>query len=173
VWLNRVHTSKIDIQLNNTMRLIFGTVKSTQLQWLPVLANITLPKCDVKQPLLVNWWIAKDTWSPSCTNRCWIFPIKVCFPVDLCGILIHIRLRRFFQFLVPGLRHDQHRYLSTVIWLWIPMFDHLVSTYDDIIGCCWIASEPSREDARTSCIDGGSWNHQLVTVVLKNKQCVT
>jgi hypothetical protein len=30
VWLNSVHTSKIDIQLNNTMRLISGTVKLTQ-----------------------------------------------------------------------------------------------------------------------------------------------
>jgi hypothetical protein len=47
VWLNglnSVHTNKIDIQLNNTMRLISGTVKSTQLQWLPVLANIVPPK---------------------------------------------------------------------------------------------------------------------------------
>jgi hypothetical protein len=48
----------------------------------------------------------------------------------MCGFLIHIRLRRFFQFLMPELRHGQHRYLSTVIW-----FDHLVSTYDDIFGC--------------------------------------
>jgi hypothetical protein len=44
VWLNSVHTNKIDIQLNNTMRIISGTVKSTQLQWLPVLANIAPPK---------------------------------------------------------------------------------------------------------------------------------
>jgi hypothetical protein len=29
VWLNSVHTSKIDIQLNNTMQLISGTAKST------------------------------------------------------------------------------------------------------------------------------------------------
>jgi hypothetical protein len=35
------------------------------------------------------------------------------------------------------------------------MFDHLVSTYDDMIGCCWTAFEPSRDDAHTSCIDGG------------------
>jgi hypothetical protein len=31
---------------------------------------------------------------------------------------------------------------STVIWLWIPMFDHLVLTYDDLIGCYWTAFEP-------------------------------
>jgi hypothetical protein len=35
-----VHTNKTDKQLNNTMRLISGTVK---LQWLPVLANIAPP----------------------------------------------------------------------------------------------------------------------------------
>ena len=28
------------MQLNNTMRLITGTLRPTQLQWLPVLANI-------------------------------------------------------------------------------------------------------------------------------------
>jgi hypothetical protein len=43
VLLNSVHTSKIDIHQNNTMRLISGTVESlTQLQWL-------------QQPLFVNW----------------------------------------------------------------------------------------------------------------------
>jgi hypothetical protein len=44
VWLNSVHTKKIDIQLNNTMRIVSGTVKSTQLQWLPVLVIIAPPK---------------------------------------------------------------------------------------------------------------------------------
>ena len=44
VWLNSVHTSKIDVQLNNALRIITGTVKSTQLQWLPVLANIAPAK---------------------------------------------------------------------------------------------------------------------------------
>jgi hypothetical protein len=44
VWLISLHTTKIDIQLNNTMRLISETVKSTQLQWLPMLVNIAPPK---------------------------------------------------------------------------------------------------------------------------------
>jgi hypothetical protein len=43
VWLNSVHTSKIDVQLNNAMRIISGCVKSTQLPWLPTLANIAPP----------------------------------------------------------------------------------------------------------------------------------
>jgi hypothetical protein len=30
----------LDVQLNNVMRLITVTVKSTELQWLPVLSNI-------------------------------------------------------------------------------------------------------------------------------------
>jgi hypothetical protein len=44
VWLNSVHVSKVDVQLNNTKRIISGTVKATQLQWLPVLANIAPAK---------------------------------------------------------------------------------------------------------------------------------
>jgi hypothetical protein len=87
-WLNSVHTNKIDIQLNNTVRLISGTVKSTQLQWLPVLVNIAPPKLRREETTICE--LAEGTRCPSCTNRCWIFPIKGCFLVDLCEILIHI-----------------------------------------------------------------------------------
>jgi hypothetical protein len=44
VWLNSVHISKIDVQLNNAMRMISGCVKSTQLPWRPTLAHIAPPK---------------------------------------------------------------------------------------------------------------------------------
>jgi hypothetical protein len=44
VLLNSAHVHKLDVQLNNVMRLFTGTVKSTELQWLPVLSNITPPK---------------------------------------------------------------------------------------------------------------------------------
>jgi hypothetical protein len=44
VWLNSVHISKIDVQLNNAMRIISGCVKSTQLPWLPTLAYIAPPQ---------------------------------------------------------------------------------------------------------------------------------
>jgi hypothetical protein len=53
------------------MRLIFGTVKSTQLQWLPVLANIASPKLRRETTT-----VAEGTLGHSCTNRCWIIPIK-------------------------------------------------------------------------------------------------
>jgi hypothetical protein len=33
VWLNSAHVHKLDVQLNNVMRLITGTVKSTELCW--------------------------------------------------------------------------------------------------------------------------------------------
>jgi len=39
--LHSNHCSKIDVQLNNTMRIISGTLKCTQLQWLPSLCHIT------------------------------------------------------------------------------------------------------------------------------------
>jgi len=43
VWSRSAHTSQIDVQLNSTMRLISGTLRSTPLPWLPVLSNIELP----------------------------------------------------------------------------------------------------------------------------------
>lgn len=43
IWMNSAHVSKIDTQLNNTMRLITGTLRSTPIHWLPVLSNIAPP----------------------------------------------------------------------------------------------------------------------------------
>lgn len=39
VWMKSVYCNKIDVQLNQAMQTISGTVKSTQTQWLPVLSN--------------------------------------------------------------------------------------------------------------------------------------
>jgi len=43
VWSRSVHTSRVDVQLNSTMCLISGTIRSTPLPWLPVLSNIEPP----------------------------------------------------------------------------------------------------------------------------------
>jgi len=40
VWQDSTHTNLVDAQLHVVMRLIFGTVHSTLLPWLPVWANI-------------------------------------------------------------------------------------------------------------------------------------
>lgn len=40
VWMRSVHARKVDVQLNETMRLITGTLRPTPTPWLPVLANI-------------------------------------------------------------------------------------------------------------------------------------
>ena len=40
VWKNSNHISKIDTQLNTTMRIITGTISSTPTAWLPILSNI-------------------------------------------------------------------------------------------------------------------------------------
>jgi len=37
VWLNSAHTNKVDVQLNQTMRIITGSIKSTPVKWLPTL----------------------------------------------------------------------------------------------------------------------------------------
>jgi len=43
VWSRSAHTSRVDVQLNSTMRLISGTLRSTPLPWLPVLSYIEPP----------------------------------------------------------------------------------------------------------------------------------
>ena len=43
VWSRSAHTSQVDVQLNSTMRLISGTLRSTPLPWLPLLTNIEPP----------------------------------------------------------------------------------------------------------------------------------
>jgi len=43
VWCRSAHTGLVDAQLNSTMHLISGTLRSTALPWLPVLANIESP----------------------------------------------------------------------------------------------------------------------------------
>lgn len=47
-WINSAHSKKVDIELNKTMRIITGTVKSTPLDWLPALSNIARPQSDDK-----------------------------------------------------------------------------------------------------------------------------
>ena len=40
IWLNSKHVHLIDVQLNESLRRITGTVKSTPLPWMSVLSNI-------------------------------------------------------------------------------------------------------------------------------------
>lgn len=40
VWPRSFHVDKVDVQTNNTLRTVSGTLKSTPLPWHPVLANI-------------------------------------------------------------------------------------------------------------------------------------
>ena len=43
VWRCSSHRTMVDTQLNATMRIISGTIRSTQTEWLPVLCNIPPP----------------------------------------------------------------------------------------------------------------------------------
>jgi len=54
LWSRSSHTDLVDVQLNNTMRLITGTLRPTQLEWLPVLAIFHLLTCDVKPQLMFS-----------------------------------------------------------------------------------------------------------------------
>ena len=64
VWSHSAHTSRIDIQLNSTMRLISGTLLSAPLPWLPVLSNIEPPALRRKAATdkLVEKIIKHDIW---------------------------------------------------------------------------------------------------------------
>ena len=52
VWLNSCHTGKLDSQLNTTMRIVSGTIKSTPTEWLPKLTNIAPPPLRRQHSLL-------------------------------------------------------------------------------------------------------------------------
>ncbi|XP_072395122.1 uncharacterized protein [Diabrotica undecimpunctata] len=43
-WINSPHIHEVDAQLNHTMRIITGVIKSIPTQWLPVLSHIPPPK---------------------------------------------------------------------------------------------------------------------------------
>lgn len=61
VWMNSSHTNLVDTQLNASMRLISGTVRSTPLQWLPALSNIAPPDLRRKNALMREYMKAIDT----------------------------------------------------------------------------------------------------------------
>lgn len=44
VWEINVYTRKMNIEINNMVRMISGCVKSTKVKWLPDLSNIVPPK---------------------------------------------------------------------------------------------------------------------------------
>jgi len=57
VWSWSAYTSQVDMQLNSTMRLISGTLRSTRLPWFPVLSNIELPALQrIGRLPLTSWW---------------------------------------------------------------------------------------------------------------------
>ncbi|KAJ8868747.1 hypothetical protein PR048_030287 [Dryococelus australis] len=44
VWVNNPYVKIIDAQVNNTMRIISQTIRSTPIYWLPVLSRIAPPR---------------------------------------------------------------------------------------------------------------------------------
>jgi len=67
VWSRCAHTSQVDVQLNSTMRLISGTLRSTLLPWIPVLPNIEPPALRRKAATdtLVEKMVKHDSWHPA------------------------------------------------------------------------------------------------------------
>jgi len=64
VWSRSAHTSQVDVQLNSTMCLISGTLRSTPLPWLPVLSYIEPPALRRKAATdkLVEKIVKHDSW---------------------------------------------------------------------------------------------------------------
>jgi hypothetical protein len=82
VWLNTVHVDKVDFQLNNALRLITGTVKSTPLQWLSVLTNNAPSKMRRETSLFLE------------LKNCWSYGRSLLF--DQLQVVSLIRLRSRF-----------------------------------------------------------------------------
>jgi len=64
VWSRSAHTSRVDVQLNSTMRLISGTLHSAPLPWLPVLSSIESPALQRKAATdkLMEKNVKHDSW---------------------------------------------------------------------------------------------------------------
>ena len=64
VWPGSAHTSHVNVQLNSTMCLISGTLRSTPLPWLPVLSNIEPPalRRNATTNKLVEKIVKHDSW---------------------------------------------------------------------------------------------------------------
>lgn len=52
VWMSSHHVSKVDVQLNRSMRIITGCIKSTPTYWLPTLSHIMPPHIRRREALL-------------------------------------------------------------------------------------------------------------------------
>lgn len=55
IWLHSSHTSLVDVQLRQTMRIVSGTLLPTPVQWLPVLSNIIPPHIRRQKALAQLW----------------------------------------------------------------------------------------------------------------------
>ena len=64
IWSRSAHTSQVDVQMNSTMRLISGTLRSTPLPWLPMLSNIEPPalRRNAATDKLVEKIVKHDSW---------------------------------------------------------------------------------------------------------------
>ena len=62
VWRNSAHTNLVDVQLNNTMRTITGSVRCTRTDWLPVLSNIA--PADIRRELATSKMIVRARGKP-------------------------------------------------------------------------------------------------------------
>jgi len=60
VWYNSARVKKVDTQLHSVMRMISDTVKSTHLQWLPILNNIVTPNFRKTEKLIKTIKKAED-----------------------------------------------------------------------------------------------------------------
>ena len=125
VWARSAHVHRLDVQLNHTMRLISGTLRPTEIPWLPVLSNIAPP--DIRRwaasaKLLSNIQshdnlpLLQDIYDP---------PPDACFQEILSGPTSPIHVS---QYPVSGRRLGSHPRLTTNTLFWIPQLRFLAST---------------------------------------------
>lgn len=68
VWYKSSHTNKVDVHLNDTMRIISGTLKSTPVPWLHALTNLAPPDLRRQQAAAREWDKLHDPEHPRASN---------------------------------------------------------------------------------------------------------
>jgi len=167
-WSCSAHTSLVDVQLNSTMHLISGTLRSTPLPWLPVLSNIepsalrrkaTTDKLVEKIVKHDSWPIQPDILNPPLLQLTSRKPLWL----DLQPVDIKSRWRHNWK---------SAQVVNSHLVCVTPQSDNQVLTSLSNSGLCWTVFTRNRDTAVPA--EGNSDLQTLICVlVARPRRCST